>query len=69
MSIFEMMIKVDELMEQERYLKSMKEHMDVTYEFDCCEQEFAYDCVTEELNDVEKALDYYVSLLSEITEL
>ncbi len=69
MSIFEMMIRVDELMEQERYLTSMKEHMDITYEFDSCEQEFAYDCVVEELNDVEELLNHYISLLSEMTGL
>ncbi len=66
MSISEMMIKVDELMEQERYLKSMRNYMDTTYEFDSCEQEFAYDCVVEELEDVETELAELMSILTDL---
>jgi hypothetical protein len=62
MSIFEIMTKVNELIEDRSYLESMKAYMDITYEFDNCEQEFAYDCIIEELKEVEEQLDYYMSI-------
>jgi hypothetical protein len=62
MSIFEILTKVNELIEDRSYLESMKAYMDITYEFDNCEQEFAYDCIIEELKEVEEQLDYYMSI-------
>lgn len=62
MSIFEIMTKVNELIEDRSYLESMKAYMDITYEFDSCEQEFVYDCIVQELKDVEEQLDYYMSI-------
>lgn len=56
MSICEMMLRVSELEENMNYLQSMKEYMDKVYQFDCCEQEFAYDCVVSELEETEGEL-------------
>lgn len=63
MSIYEMMIRVSELEDNMNYLESMKEYMDRVYQFDCCEQEFAYDCVVSELEDVEKELSELLNIL------
>ena len=63
MSIYEMMIRVSELEENMNYLESMKAYMDRMYQFDCCEQEFAYDCVTGELEETEEELKTLLNIL------
>lgn len=63
MSIYEMMIRVSELEENMNYLESMKAYMDKMYQFDCCEQEFAYDCVTSELEETEEELRTLLNIL------
>jgi hypothetical protein len=63
MSIHEMMIRVSELEENMNYLESMKEYMDRVYQFDCCEQEFAYDCVVSELEETEEELRELLNIL------
>lgn len=63
MSIYEMMIRVSELEENMNYLESMKAYMDKMYQFDCCEQEFAYDCVVSELEETEEELKVLLNIL------
>lgn len=60
MSIFEIMTKVNELIEDRSYLESMKAYMDIS------EQKFAYDCIAEELKDIEEQLDYYMFIYTSI---
>jgi hypothetical protein len=41
----------------------MKAYMDKVYQFDCCEQEFAYDCVVSELEETEEELRELLNIL------
>lgn len=60
-------VKVNELLNslksQRADLLEDKAYMLSHYEFDCAQDEFEYDCVTQEIEELEKAIDNLINII------